>query len=305
MSSLNALAGKAEVIEKGINNIFQKKGIVQASGDHLEIPDEFRSFRDSVAVVLVPENWRDFGSRLEEMPLGMGINAQTKVLEFLGGGLTSGEEQKVQEQFAKDPSQVDQRLVIGGKLPQHLFFLMQGLSLLENGKLLTPTFDMRAGMQQILNTELKREISEEAGGKAENLISLGEVLPLDPKVTQLTTLGLGNLNSPIEEKLREKGVRFTEDGKKLLGFLLEIRELGMLGTADLEQLVEYAEKTEEVRGMVTITVGDLLAKGEEAIANGVDGWNAWNVEKQGNKPRNDSVFYLLRALLEHLKQFSA
>ncbi|MDF2379470.1 MAG: hypothetical protein P1V18_04600 [Candidatus Gracilibacteria bacterium] len=305
MSSINSLADKALEVETGINRIFQEKGIVQAPGEHSDIPDERRSFRQSVAAVIVPHNWREFLDRVEEMPVGMGIQAQRRVLEFIGGGLNSQEEQRVEEQFAQDPSLVDERFIVGGKVPQYLYFLMQGAHVLDTGKLFVPTYDLRSGMEQIMGRELKREISEEAGDEAEGLITLGDVLPLDPKVTQLTTVGLGNMNAQIEEKLRDEGVQLTPDGNKLLGFLLEIRELGMLGTADLERLVEYAEQTEEVRGMVTITIGELLAKGEEAIANGVEGWNGWDIETQGNKPRNDSVFYLLRAFLEHVKQCSS
>ena len=300
MASIKALAKRAATVESGIHQIFQEKGIVQAYGEHSDIPPALRTFRQSVAAVIVPENWKDFLDRVEDMPVGMGVQAQNRVLEFLGGGLSSQEEQIVQEQFVKDPSQVDERLKVGGELPQYLFFLMQGVHVLDRGSLFIPTYDARSGMGRILKGELRREISEEAGERAGGFVRISEVLPLDPKVTQLTTLGLGNLNAQIEEKLRDKGVRFTPDGKKLLGFLLEIHELGMLGTADLERLVEYAEKTEEVRGMVTITIGDLLAKGEEAIARGVEGWNGWDTEKQGNKPRNDSVFYLLRAFLGYV-----
>lgn len=305
MTSLKQLSHKAEHIEASIKEIFIEKGIVAPDADHSDIPKEFRSFRHSVAAVIVPKNWESFLGNMEDMPIGMGVQTERGVLEFLGGGLTSEEELEVQNISSLSPESLDARLLVNGNIPGYLYFLMQGSHLLDHGKLFTPTYELRSGMDTILKKELGREIEEEAGSQAKSLVELGEVFPLDAKKTILSTLGFGNLNDQIEEKMRDQGVRFTPDKKKLLGFLLEIGELGMLGLADLEQLVEYAERTEEVRGMMSITIGDLLARGEEAIAHGLEGWNGWDKESQGNKPRNDSVFYLLRAFLEYAKSQKA
>jgi hypothetical protein len=303
--SLLSLIDKAAEIENGITMILEEKGVIKPPSAYLEIPDEFRSTRGAVASVLVPENWRDYISHTEGMPLAMGINAGNNVLEFLGGGLSTVEERQIIDQFAADPDSVDERLVVNGKIPGHLYFLLQGVHLLDHGKLFKPLFKLREGMKALLGKELHREISEEAGDDANRLVALGDVLPLKPKVTQLTTAGFGGMNAEIAEKFSGQGIRLTPDGKKLLGFLLEIEELGMLGVADVEKLIDYAQETEEVRGMELVTVGDLIMRGEMATAYGLDGWIDWDKASPTRKPRNASVFYLLRGLLTYMQQQAA
>ena len=86
--------------------------------------------------------------------------------------------------------------------------------------------------------------------------------------------------------------QLTDDGK-LKGLRITISEQGVLATADLHQLIEHAESTDEVRGMVQITLGELFERGEKATES-VDAWNSYS----SGKPRNDSVFYLAGAFLK-------
>ncbi len=300
---MKTLRERSDRIENGLEEIFQEKGLVSVPAEHSNIPEKFRSFRRSVGAVIVPEDWQNYRDDILQMPLAMGINGRNGTLEFLGGGLESEQEKEIKMSFEHDPDSVDSRyLDAKGQIPGYLYFLMQGASLLDHGKLFQPTFDVRSGMDAILSKELKRELQEEAGDQAASLVQLDGLLSNDPKITQLMTVGFGGMNGEIQAVLVDQNVRFTEDQKKLMGFLIEVQELGMLATADLDALIQYAEKTEEVRGMMMITVGDLLNQGEIAAKDGVDGWNGWDMGAQGRKPRNPSVFYLLKSFLEYAEK---
>ncbi len=294
MTALNRAITQAKHLEKSAREILIEKGVIQKT-ENVSVPASLQTYRESVAAVIVPEAWREYKRHPLDIPVVMGVGGKNKdALEFIGGGIDSEEEKSVKASF-ENKDEIDPLLLINGNIPQHLYFLLQGRYMLERGELLQCTYDLREGIRSILGRELHREISEETGVATGTHLTLHNVFDVDPKETNLLTASFGPFTQEIGEKYKEK---VTLQEGKLRGVVITIRERGILATTEnTEALISVAEETEEVRGLISITLGELFERGRQATES-VDSWNSYGF----GKPRNDSVFYHARALLEHLKK---